>query len=125
MTTTKKIKLRFTKTKKNFKLEESAPKFRPLRNEGFGDEIPSQADVGRVASPGTVFTDAAQTIIESGVLRAEVPLEVLASAIADAAMGLTQGGQAVQSDITHHSGGRRTAKPMGAEGLPGPGVSRD
>tara|TARA_Y100000310_G_C20642090_1_gene794551 strand:+ start:92 stop:451 length:360 start_codon:yes stop_codon:yes gene_type:complete len=85
MTTTKKIKLRFTKKKQNFKLEESKPKFRPLRKEGFGPDMGGHRDVGAgEASAQNPFVEAAQAIIdrledEGGT----IPLEVLASAIAE------------------------------------------
>ena len=83
MTTTKKIKLRFTKKKQNFKLEESKPKFRPLRKEGFGPDMGGHRDVGAgEASAQNPFVEAARAIIESGDV-GEVPLEVLASAIAE------------------------------------------
>jgi len=108
MTTTKKIKLRFTKKKQNFKLEESKPKFRPLRKEGFGPEGGGHHQGSTTAfgagPQGRVFYEAATMIAESGVLGTEVPLEVLVSAIADAAMALAQGGPAGAQD-QHRVGG--------------------
>ena len=95
MTTTKKIKLRFTKKKQNFKLEESKPKFRPLRKEAH-DQFPSFDDVdpqndvgGRARGPAqNVFVELARVIIDGlGDVGGTIPLEVLASALADGEAG--------------------------------------
>ena len=86
MTTTKKIKLRFTKAKPTKK---ASPRthFRPLMKEahgpGFGDIAPESMYGGAgEASAQNPFVEAAQAIIEAGEV-GEVPLEVLASAIAE------------------------------------------